>query len=320
MKVFITGGAGFIGYHVAKKLLSRGHEVVIYDNFLNFVNPLESHYPFYLQLRLNDLKDKVQIIRGDVRNRGCLVKALKETQPDIVIHMAAIPLANISNQYSEEATQINLNGTITVLESIRVVECVKKFVYTSSSFVYGNFIYHPANECHPTDPIDLYGGTKLCGEILTKVYGQRFGIDYAIIRPSAVYGPTDCNRRVSQIFVEDALQGKPLTVDSNCGKVDFTYIDDTAEGFALASLSSIPNETFNITMGQGRSAGEYANIIAKYIPSIEIISKESKTIRPERGALSIDMAKTFLDYEPQYPLEKGIPLYLEFVKSCGVLK
>jgi UDP-glucose 4-epimerase len=320
-RIFIDGGAGFIGYHTCKALLEKNHEITIYDSFVNYINPLESHYPFYLQYRLNHLKNKVKIVRGDIRNRGCLVKALQEAKPEIVIHLAAIPLATVSNQFSEEATQVNLNGTITVLESIRAVGCVKRFIYTSSSFVYGNFQYAPADEQHPTNPIDLYGGTKLCGETLTKVFGQRFGIEYVIIRPSAVYGPTDCNRRVSQIFVENAIKGKPLIMDNGgVGMVDFTYVEDTAQGLIHAAFSrNAKDETFNITRGEGRSALDFAEVIKKHIPSVGMEIKDSNEVRPNRGALNIVKAKKLFGYRPKFPIEKGIPKYIKFVKECGVV-
>ena len=321
-KVFITGGAGFIGYHITKELLTRGDEVTIYDAFLNYISPLESHYPQYLEMRLRDIQNKVRLIRGDVRHRGLLVKSLKEAKPEIVIHLSAIPLASVSNQLSESAIEINLNGTVTVLESIRVINSVKRFVYASSSFIYGDFQYTPADENHPTNPIDVYGGTKLCGEILTKSFGRKFGMDYNIIRPSAVYGPTDPNRRVSQIFIENALEGKPLILHGGGkDKVDFTYVKDAAQGFVLAAFSpKAKNEIFNITYGEGRSTKEFAQILKKLIPRVKTITRQPKEIRPKRGTLDISKARKFLNYRPKYPLEKGLKLYVEFIKNSGVIK
>jgi UDP-glucose 4-epimerase len=214
-----------------------------------------------------------------------------------------------------------LNGTITALESIDVVNSIKRFIYASSSFVYGNFNYDPADENHPTMPIDLYGGTKLSGEILTKIYGKKLGREYVIIRPSAVYGPTDCNRRVSQIFIECALNKKPLILENGGeGKVDFTYVEDTAHGFVLACFSpKAKNETFNITRGEGRSIKEYAQILKKMVPGLKTQSTKSKVVRPNRGALDISKAKKLIGYQPKYPLEKGLKKYFEFVKSAGVV-
>jgi len=200
-RIFITGGTGFIGASITKKLLKEGDEVLLHDAFLNFIDPLESNYEAYLKLRLKDIKGKAEIVRGDIRHKGRFLKIMQKFKPNIVIHLAALPIAKHSNIYSEDAFGINLHGTVNVLESIRQVDSVKRFVYASSSMVYGDFQKSPANENHPLDPIEVYGGTKLASEILTKSYQRRFDIEYTIIRPSAVYGPTDVNKRVSQIFV-----------------------------------------------------------------------------------------------------------------------
>ncbi|MBN1353777.1 MAG: GDP-mannose 4,6-dehydratase [Candidatus Omnitrophica bacterium] len=316
-KILITGGAGFIGYYITKELLSRDIEPIIYDAFLNYIPPLESRYAPYLEYRLNGIKNKVHIIRGDIRNRGYLIKALKETEPDTIIHLAAIPIAQASNQFSEEAMQINLNGTVTVLECIRVASSVKRFIYASSSFIYGDFIREPADENHPTSPIDIYGGTKLSGEILTKAFGKKYGIEYSILRPSAVYGPTDANRRVTQIFVENAILGKPIFLhNGGIDKVDFTYVKDTAHGFVLAALSEkAKNETFNITYGSARSTKEFADILKRIFPELRIEEGLPAERRPKRGSMDIRKAKRLLGYEPQYDLEKGVSEYVDFIIS-----
>ncbi len=319
-KVLITGGAGFIGYFITKELLVRGDEVIIYDAFVNYASPLRSHYSQYLNIRLADIQNNVRLIRGDVRHRGCLVRALKGTKPEIVIHLAAIPIATVSNQFSEGAIEINLNGTTTVIEAIRVADSVKRFIYASSSFVYGNFKYTPADEKHSTSPIDIYGGTKLSGEILTKAFSKRSGIEYVIVRPSAVYGPTDANRRVTQIFLENALQGAPLTLhNGGLSKLDFTYVTDTAHGFVLAAYASeAKDKTFNITRGEGRSLKELVEILQSLIPDVKTIEDKPNEVRPVRGALDISKAKTLLGYEPKYSLEEGMKLYLDFVKKIGI--
>jgi len=321
-KVLITGGAGFIGYYLTKELVKRGVDVVIYDSFMNYIPPLESRYSAYLEYRLNDIKNDCYIVRGDIRNRGNVIRVLNETKPEAIIHLAAIPIATVSNQFSEEAIQINLNGTVTLLECIRAVSSVKKFIFASSSFVYGDFKYEPADENHETSPIDIYGGTKLSGEILTKSFGKRYDIDYTIIRPSAVYGPTDANRRVSQILVENAFLGKPLIMHNNGNdRVDFTYVEDTAQGFALAVLNDdCRHKTFNITCGKGRSIREFIDILRNYFPDLTVKELPADERRPDRGGLDITKAENELGYQPANNLEKGIAKYVEFIKTTNVLK
>lgn len=316
-KVLITGGAGFIGYHITKELLKQGHEVIIYDAFLNFIPKEESQYPYYLKTRLKDIQDKVRIVKGDIRDKDYLKKIIKEERPEIIIHLAAIPIASASNQFFDDALQTNLDGTLKVLQAIKEAGGIERFVYTSSSFVYGDFDYEPADEEHPTRPIDIYGATKLSGEILTKSFGKKFGLDYVIIRPSAVYGPTDANKRVSQIFIESALKKEPLILHAGGkGKLDFSYVKDVVQGFVLAAFSpKAANETFNITRGESRSIKEFVEIIKKYIPNVKIIIKEPDEKRPERGALDISKAKKILGYNPKHSLEQGLKAYIEYIKS-----
>ncbi|MBU2068140.1 NAD-dependent epimerase/dehydratase family protein, partial [Patescibacteria group bacterium] len=237
--------------------------------------------------------------------------------------LVAIPLATASNVFFDDAIQINLNGHINLLAAMREIDSVERIIYTSSSFVYGHFKYDPADEKHPTEPIDIYGGTKLSCEILTKAYAKRFGVYYTIIRPSAVYGPTDANRRVSQIFVENALTNKPLQLHGGGkDKVDFTYLTDIAHGFVLAALSpKAKNEIFNITAGKGRSAEEFASILSDLLPDkVKTIIKPADLNRPIRGSLDITKAKKLLDYEPKYQLEEGLKKYLNYIYSTGLFK
>jgi len=322
-KILICGGAGFIGYFITKELLDKGHDVLIYDNFTNYIPRQESFYSFYLQRRLQDIKSNVELIRGDIRDKRNLIKTIKNFKPEIVINLVAIPLAKASNIFFEDAIQINLNGHINLLEAMRLSNSVKRFLYASSSFVYGHFQYDPADENHPTQPIDIYGGTKLSCEILSRSYSEKFGIEHVIIRPSAVYGPTDANRRVSQIFIENALKGQPLILhNGGKDKVDFTYVTDTAHGFVLAALSpKAKNETFNITAGRGRSAKEFAEILDKLIPGgVKTVVKPADEKRPVRGSLDITKAKKILDYQPKYQLEEGLKEYIEYILSTGLFK
>lgn len=316
-KVLITGGAGFLGYHITNELLKRNTEIILYDSFLNFIAPLDSNYAPNLEYRLNALRGKVQIIRGDVRDKGSFAKVLSETKPEIIIHLAAIPLTWASNQYSEEAVQINLNGTINILECLRNTNSLKRFVFISSSCVYGDFSYEPADESHLVNPIDVYGATKLSGELLTKAFGSRFGLEYTIVRPSAVYGPTDCNRRVTQVLIENAMTGKPLILhNGGLDRVDFTHVKDTASGIVLAAISEqAKNETFNITRGEGRSINDLAAILGERFPEIQFVEKPQDERRPNRGALDITKAASVLGYVPQYDLKKGINEYVDFMSS-----
>lgn len=323
----LTGGAGFIGSYVTKELLNLGHKVIIYDAFINYIEPNEGFYPVHLKYRLREFSNhentqNLEIIRGDIRDYNFFLQTLKQFKPETIIHLAAIPLATASNKFTDEAIDINMNGLISIIKAVGAVDFVKRIVYTSSSFVYGHFQYTPADENHPKNPIDVYGGTKLAGENIIKGFGERFGVEYIIIRPSAVYGPTDSNLRVSQILIQNALMGKPLVLhDGGESTLDFSYVEDVANGFVLAAINNqVKNEDFNITRGEGRTLKEFAEIIKNYIPDTKIqIVPGTDEKRPKRGALDISKARKLLDYNPKYNLEEGIKKYLEFIKKNNLI-
>lgn len=208
--------------------------------------------------------------------------------------------------YPHEATSINLGGTVTLLECLRLATSIKRVVFASSSFVYGHFEREPAGEEHPCRPIDVYGVTKLSGEMLTRISCAQAGVEHVVVRPSAVYGFTDSNRRTTQIFVERALAGQPLTLhDGGAARLAFTYVEDIAAGLALAALHpAAKNETFNMTRGRARSVAELAEVIRALVPGVDLVSQPTDMVRPNRGTPDVAKARRLLGYDPtcKWPL------------------
>lgn len=320
-KVLIVGGCGFVGSHLARALHRKGYDLLLFDAFLNHISPFKSNYQHFLKERMKDLLDceRVRIERGDIRVQKRVQQLLTEWRPELVVHLAALPSAKESTLYPTEALQINVDGTLSVLEGVKAAGSVRRFIFTSSSFVYGNFTTPVADENHPTSPIDVYGGTKLTGEILTRSYSAAHGFEHVVIRPSAVYGFGDCNRRVTQILIENAMTGKPLVLhDGGHSKIDFSYIDDTVSGFVLAlEKKEAANQTFNITRGNARQVREFALEVKKYFPETKLVEKPSDTVRPERGTLDISKARKLLGYAPKTDIEEGVAEYVRLLKERG---
>lgn len=327
---FLTGGEGFIGYHICQELADDPDtNIVTYDAQKHYVPLEQSYWPTFVQHRMETMDDaNVTRIRGDTTDRGLLKESLEDHEPDVIIHLAALPIASVSNKYPEEARTNILDGTITLLDVLSEVEFdFDRVVYTSSSMVYGDFNTDndgnilPAREDDNCSPKGLYGSMKLSGEHITRAYTERFDIPHTIIRPSAVYGPTDANRRVTEIFLTNAMKGEKLRLDNGgYHKLDFTYVKDLARGFITASThENAVNETFNMTRGEGRSIRELASVVADLIPDTETYENETNVTRPNRGALDISKAHELLDYNPEYSLEEGMREYYDFLKEAEIV-
>lgn len=314
----ITGGAGFLGSAVARQLLDEGLEIALYDSFVVYAKPDGQQPPFDFSARLKPLLKQVKLIRGNTLDRDYLRRAMHEIRPSVVIHMAAMPLAALAIEHTEEAYQTICTSTHNLLEIMRDVDWPCRLLYVSSSMVYGDFLNNEVEEdTHPTSPKDVYGAFKLAGEIIAKAYLRNYGVDVVMVRPSAVYGPFDSNSRVIRKFINAAMQGQPLTIDGDGSmKMDFTFVDDTARAIALAAITpGVAGEIFNVTRGEGRSLKDLAEIVISHFPGTEIIHRPKPAYVPERGALSVEKARRLLGYMPAVSLEEGVGRYVSHLRA-----
>lgn len=316
MKFLVTGGAGFVGSHVVRRLLADGHDATVYDSLLNYVYPLDARHLYNHQARAKGALDEATLVRGSTQDLGFLTRAVMEAQPTHIIHLAAMPLAKLAMERPEEACQAIIDGTMNILQAARALPDFQRVVYVSSSMVYGDFESPIADENHPKNPKEVYGGLKLAGEILTQVYGRLYGLDVTIVRPSAVYGPTDNNRRVLSIFLENALDGKPLEVRGADQKLDFTYVTDLADGIILAATHpAASGQVFNLTRGEARTIKEAADIVARLIPGTVVNIEPKDETMPSRGTLDVSRARRVIGYDPTTSLEEGLALYLAYLQT-----
>ncbi len=317
-RVLVTGGAGLIGSHLVREMLDAGHNVLALDAFTQYRMPTVNEDAGYnFDYRMNKLLAGAQVLRGNVCDKDHLRRQFVSFQPDCVVHFAAMPLADMAIEFSEEALGCIINGTVNLLEIARDMPAIRRFVYISSSMVYGDFERDPIPEDATTSPKEIYGGMKLAGEQLVKVYSQRYDIPFTIVRPSAVYGPSDNNRRVLHTFLMNAIQGHKLRVkNAETTRLDFSYVKDVALGIRLAALSPRGRgEIFNITRGEGRTLEEAVRIIRCLYPSTSIEYVTGSSFRPRRGALDISKARRLLGYAPMVNLEDGINRYAQYIES-----
>ena len=315
-RFFITGGMGFVGSYVVRGLLESGHEVMIFDSFLQYVPPEGADPQANPYRRLEDVAGEIEIVRGNITSLNALRQALHDFRPEYVIHLASMPLANLAIESPEEAFESITRGTNNLLQLLGTLDSLKRYCYISSSMVYGDFRYGPVDEDHPKEPKEVYGALKYCAEIMSGSFCRLYGVDHCVVRPTAVYGPHDANKRVLATFLSRALAGKPLPVRGRDVALDFTYVRDTAQGIILAVQKARPDcRIFNISRGEGRTLGEAAELIASMIPGTEIEYRDEDRRYPRRGALDITRAREVLGFSPRYSLEEGLEEYLEFLRS-----
>lgn len=312
--ILITGGAGFLGAHLARALARRGDRVVAYDNFLSGVP--ES---------LKDLHDNVKLVHGDILDVTYLIRTMIAEKVNKIIHTAALVSFAPSIEKPAFTAKINIEGTVNVLEASRILG-VERVLDISSEEVYGTFQYEPADEDHPLSPTMPYAITKVTAENYEKFFHKFFGLDIIIIRTSWVYGVGLPRPRPPKIFIENSLKGIPTTLE--CGadhRIDHTYIDDFVQGTLLAFDVKTPqHRVFNIASGESHTYREMIRMIQKIIPGSNItvgpglIKQAENFDAPQKGALDIKRANEELGYQPKFGLFEGLKQYVAQLKAKGV--
>ena len=318
MKVLVTGGAGFIGHNVVRQLEQQGHECIVIDTCTDYGFIPKEELTYLIDNRLKRINTQIKKI--DIREATFVDTIFKTYEPDVVIHMASFPRQKVVEQNPVLASDVMSTGLINLLEYSKAYN-VKKFVYISSSMVYGDF-NTDVLEAHPCKPQGQYGIMKLMGEKLVEDYSRRGAFDYTIIRPSAVYGEWDVEDRVVSKFMTMAMRGETLRVKGADEVLDFTYVEDTAQGIVLAATQDVANgKVYNITRSDEqqytlKDAAELAIKIAGK-GSLEIADRDLSF--PKRGRLSIMQAQRDLGYSPQVGVEQGFQRYYDWYSKNSIL-
>ena len=314
-KILVTGGLGFVGHNVVRMLESFRHEVAIIDNKTNYGIIPQKELDYLMLERLCRIQTR-DICIADISEP--FDDSIFENV-DVVIHLASFPRQKVVNNNPAWGSKVMSEGLINLLE-LSVKHNVKKFVYVSSSMVYGNFnkndMYEGIDESSDCKPFGQYGILKFAGEMLVQDYSRQYNLDYTIIRPSAVYGPYDVEDRVISKFLSAAMCGGNITVNGINDSLDFTYIDDAAMGIALAAISdNTSNTTYNIARGKSYTLIETANLVVGMVGkgSIRVDKRDSNF--PVRGQLNIMRAKLDFGYCPIVDLTEGLKEYYNWINK-----
>ena len=310
--ILVTGGLGLIGHNVVDRLQRMGHRVAITDIRTNYGIIPQDEIDYLMTERLKKIQPG-SIHAIDISSES-IDWLFGRYNFDIVIHMASFPRQKVVNANPTMGAKTMMEGLLNLCE-VSKKHKIKKFAYISSSMVYGDFT-DDVTEDYNCKPQGQYGIMKLAGEHLVKDYSRRGCFSHTIIRPSAVYGPLDVEDRVIAKFMLTAMRGGTLNVNGANETLDFTYVDDAADGIVAAATRIMSaNKTFNITKSHSVSLLEAAEMIVKIVGKGTIETRDKDADFPSRGALNIDRAKTILGYDPKVDVEQGFENYYNWLNN-----
>lgn len=316
-RILVTGGLGFIGHKVVEKLQAMKHTVDIVDVLTTYGMLDKEELEYLYNERLKCISKDTKVHKIDVAEIEQLNSVFEQAKPDYVIHLASLPNDKLARGNPVEAAHTMCQGLANVLEN-SVRHGVKKVLYVSSSMVLGSFSDETSpqgvTELHNTDPTGAYGIWKRAGEQLLQQFHKEHGLDYTTVRPSAVYGPLDNGNRVVAKFLINAMRDRKLSVNGDAERLDFTYVDDLANGI-IDALFKGKRGIYHLTRGESVTIKHVAETIVKLVGKGSVDIKEKDKNQPSRGTLDISKAKADFNFDPKTDIEEGIKLYYEWIKD-----
>ena len=305
----VTGGAGFIGSELVRQLSETGGRVVVIDNLINGKRENLAGLP----------ADRVMLLEHDVRNVNGYASILRDA--DVVYHLACLGVRH-SVHSPIENHDVNATGTLRLLEASRAAG-VPKFVYVSSSEVYGDAQSVPMNEDHPTFPCTVYGGSKLAGEAYTRAFHRTHGYPTVVVRPFNTYGPRSHHEgdsgEVIPKFLLRCLAGKPMMIFGDGTQTrDFTYVSDSARGIILAGTTAAAvGRTLNLGSGFELTINDLAKTVAQIAgrPDAPIVHDEPRPGDVRRLYADMSQARSLLGYDVRTPLAEGLGQLLSWYRA-----
>ena len=312
MKILVTGAAGFIGSHLAEKLVKRGDHVVGLDNFNDYYHPAKKRAN---QQRLGAYPN-FTMIEADVRDRQRLFAILAEEKFDAIAHLAA--MAGLRNAIANPSlyVEVDFNGTQHLMDAALAAGGIQNFVCASTASVYGNTTQIPFVETDPCDrPLQPYAAAKRAAELLGFTYHYLFGLNFTVVRFFTVYGPNGRPDMMAYLVADSITKGIELSLyDGGDGMYrDWTFIDDITDGVVAALDRPMGYEIINLGRGQLTALVEFVRLIE------ELAGKKANIVkipRPasdvKRAGADISKARQLLGYNPKVSVPEGVRSFWEW--------
>jgi UDP-glucuronate 4-epimerase len=315
MRILVTGGAGFIGSHLSQRLLKEGHVVTILDDLNDFYSPLRKKE----NVALVATAGPVAFYQGDICDRETVCRVFDERKPDAVVHLAARAGVRPSLEAPLLYEQVNVRGTMVLLEAAREAG-VGKFVFASSSSIYGIANRVPfSEEDHLNLPVSPYAATKIAGEKICFTYSHLYGIKTICLRFFTVYGPRQRPDLAIRKFTQLMLAGQRISMfgDGSSGR-DYTFIDDIVRGIVAALGYDCAYEVFNL----GNSSPVTLRTLIETLETVIQVKTDIETLPDQPGDVpitcaDISKARRILGYAPQTPFREGIERFVDWYRSQG---
>lgn len=315
MKILVTGAAGFIGSHLAEKLLERGDEVVGLDNFNDYYDPAKKRAN---EQRLNGYP-AFTMVEADVRDRQGLFDLFAREQFEAVAHLAALAGVRNAVKYPEQYVEVDYNGTQHLMDAARAHD-VGNFVFASTSSVYGATEQIPFVETDPCDrPLQPYAAAKRAAEILGYSYHYLFGLNVTAIRFFTVYGPNGRPDMMAYKLADSITKGREVPL-YNGGEMyrDWTYVGDITDGVVAALDRPLGYEIINLGRGEPVLLNDFVRIMESLAgKKANLVDAPKHAADVVRTYADIGKARALLDYDPQVSVDEGVRRFWEWYREHG---
>jgi UDP-glucuronate 4-epimerase len=311
--ILVTGGAGFIGSHLVDRLLARDCRVMVLDDFNDYYDPRIKRANVAAHLK----DERYTLVEGDIRDRELLARIFHGGNFDIVVHLAARAGVRPSLTLAPLYCDVNVGGTSLLLDAA-VRAGIRKFVFASSSSVYGDNEKVPFSETDPVDnPVSPYAATKRAAELVCHSYHHLHGMDISCVRFFTVYGPRQRPEMAIHKFTRLISEGKPVPMfGDGATQRDYTYIDDIIDGIISIIERHRGYEIYNLGDSNPISLAQLIDLIQKALGKRAVIKREPPQPGDVRRTFAdIEKARRMLGYEPRVPIDDGIRRFVRWYQE-----